>query len=276
MSASLELSPSLFAIFKSLVEERVGIHYSNGDVDVFAGKLSARARDAGFDSLLDYYYFLRYDPAAGDEADALIDALVVNETYFHREADQLHVFCDLVLRPQTAMLGPGQRLRVWCAASSTGEEPFTLAILLAERGLLDSVEIFASDVSLRALGRAREGLYGPRALRALPPSFRDRYVFVDGERATVAPFIRRAVAFGRVNLMDDEAVARLGSFDAVLCRNVLIYFSDATTIRVVKALTDVLRPGGHLLVGASESLLRLGTLLTCEERGGSFFYVKAS
>ncbi len=269
---SSALSPSLFAIFKGLVEERVGIHYGPGDVEVFASKLWARARDAGFDSLLDYYYFLKYDADAKGALEALIDALVVNETYFHREADQLHVLCDAVIRPLLAA-SRGRRARIWCAAASTGEEPYTLAILLDERGLLGDVEILASDVSTRALARAQEASYGPRALRALPDSFRGRYVVVDGERATVDARIREAVTFHRINLLDDEAIARLGTFDAVLCRNVLIYFSDETMVRVVHSLAGRLKPGGFLLVGASESLLRVGTLLSFEERGGCFFYV---
>src|SRR3954462_10757075 len=138
--ASLALSPQVFAILSALIEERIGIHYSLTDRDILAEKASTRAVEAGFDSLLDYYYFLRYDDDSARELDALIDALVVNETYFFREFDQLLVLVDEFLVPKVAA---GARPRLWSAASSSGEEPLTVAMLLAERGCLEKVEIVA-------------------------------------------------------------------------------------------------------------------------------------
>jgi chemotaxis protein methyltransferase CheR len=263
--AALPITPQLFAILSALIEERVGIHYTPDDAGLLADKLTPRALDRGFDSLLDYYYFLRYDENGVSELDALTDALVVNETYFFREVDQLNVLVDLLAA------APG-RVRVWCAASSTGEEPLTLAMLLDERGLLPRVDLVASDVSVRALSRARGGLYRGRSLRALAEPYRSRYFRPDGDMLRIDPRIQNAVDYRKVNLIDDAAVAKLGTFDAVLCRNVLIYFRDDRIRRVVGALTGRLEVGGHLLVGASESLLRFSTSLTCIERGGVFLY----
>jgi chemotaxis protein methyltransferase CheR len=269
------LSPSLFRILSRLVEERTGLHYAAGDQDIFSTKLLARAHEAGFDSPLDYYYFLRYDDRERREFDELVEALVVNETYFFREADALRFLCDDVLRPAVAK---GRRPRVWCAACSTGEEPLTLAMLLADKELLGHVEIVASDISRRALERATAGVYGPRSLRAVTGEARwfDVSPVDDGKRR-VRSEIRAAVKWHRVNLFDADAVAALGGhFDVILCRNVLIYFDEDTIRAVVARLAGSLRDGGLLLVGASESLMRFGTVLTCEERGGSFFYRKAS
>src|SRR5580658_10297816 len=164
MMREFTLSPSLFAILSGLVEERTGIHYERQDNAIFSSKLIARAVEAGFESPLDYYYYLRYDDLDRREFDALTDNLVVNETYFFREVAPLRILCDEVL---CAAIARGERPRVWCAASSTGEEPLTLAILLAERGLLESVEILASDISPKVLARAKEGVYGQRSLRAM-------------------------------------------------------------------------------------------------------------
>src|ERR1700759_1617009 len=129
---SLPLSPQVFAILSALIEERTGLHYDVADTELLAERISPRALERNFESLLDYYYFLRYDPAAESELACLVEALVVNETYFFRVVAE-------VLVPE--LLARGIQPRIWCAASSTGEEPLTLAMLLDERGLLERVKI---------------------------------------------------------------------------------------------------------------------------------------
>ncbi|WP_394828090.1 CheR family methyltransferase [Pendulispora albinea] len=265
------MSPQLFAILSRLVEERTGIHYDTGDREIFVSKATGRALTAGFESLLDYYYFLRYDAGSTAELDALIDALVVPETYFFREAHALRVAIETWIRPAVRR---GRGARIWSAACSTGEEPLTLAMLLDESGLLPSVEIVASDLSTRALAVARAGgPYGDRSLRALPPNVLGRWLELDGSGAVHArPELLRAIAWRRINLCEPPAIANLGSFDLLVCRNVLIYFADENIARIAVSLSSALRPEGRLLLGASESLMRFGTLLECEEQQGAFFY----
>jgi chemotaxis protein methyltransferase CheR len=147
-------------------------------------------------------------------------------------------------------------------------------MLLDAAGLLDAVTLVASDISGRALAHAREGLYFRRSLRALPPEAAGRWLLPVDKGMRVERRIARAVDFRRVNLVENAEVAALGQFDVVLCRNVLIYFSDATVERVVATLAGALRPNGRVIVGASESLLRFESGLVCEERGGAFFYRK--
>lgn len=270
--APLPLRPQVFAILSALIEERSGLHYDISDIDIIADKLSTRALEAGFDSLLDYYYYLRYDDASKAESNALLDALVVNETYFFRELDSLKRMVSDFIEP---LVASGKRPRVWCAACSTGEEPLTLAMLLADRGLLSKVEIVASDISSRVLARAQAGEFGLRSLRQLPPEGLDaRFLVVNGGRVRVREELTKAIQWLRVNLVEAEAVAALGAFDAIACRNVLIYFSDDTARRVLASLTGALLPSGVLFVGVSESLLRFGSSLVCEERGGVFLYRK--
>jgi chemotaxis protein methyltransferase CheR len=268
----LPLSPQVFAIISSLIEQHSGIHYAPRDIEMLADKLSRRATEREFDSLLDYYYYLRYDPAGPEELTSLIEALVVHETYFFRESDALRALVDCVLREP---LSQGRRMRVWSAACATGEEPLTLAMILDGEGLLDRVDLVASDISRRALERAREGTFGGRSLRAIPAAMRSRYTTEQpGGRVTVRADLLRRITWRHVNLVDRAAVAELGVFDAIICRNALIYFSDESVRRTVDVLSDALRPGGVVLVGASESLLRFG-IFECEERGGAFFYRKA-
>jgi chemotaxis protein methyltransferase CheR len=270
--ALLPLKPEVFKILRSLIEERIGLSYDDADRELIADKISARALEAGFDSLLDYYYFLRYDPASADELETLVDSLVVGETYFFRELSQLRSLVEEYIAPLVAR---GHTPKIWSAACASGEEPLTLAMLLADAGLLDRVRIVASDVSRRMLERARRGQFGHRALRDVPCGGLDqRFLSVDEGRVRVRRELLEAIEWRQVNLIDPEAVAAQGSFEAIVCRNVLIYFSEPTTARVVQSLRDRLTPGGVLVVGVSESLLRFGSGLACEERGGAFFYRK--
>jgi chemotaxis protein methyltransferase CheR len=272
--SELPLRPEVFAILSALIEERSGVHYAPDDRELLADRVSARAVEAGFESLLDYYYFLRYDDPGGAEFDTLLDALVVNETYFFREFDQLTTLVDELVAPAARA---GARPRVWSAACSTGEEPLTLAMLLAERGLLDRVDLVASDVSRRALAAARGGEFKPRALRqgAPEPLARRWLEGPPGGPYRAPPALVAAVDWRRINLADPAQVASVGPCDVIACRNVLIYFRDATVRRVVDSLASALKPGGALFVGVSESLLRLGVGLRCEERKGVFYYRKA-
>ncbi|HEX2656899.1 MAG TPA: CheR family methyltransferase, partial [Polyangia bacterium] len=260
--AGLSMSHQLFIILSALVRERAGLHFDETHLPIFAEKVAARATEAGFESLLDYYYFLRYDPGASFELDRLIDALVVNETYLLRELPPLEIAVE-ALRVKVAAGGP--RPRIWCAACATGDEPLTLAMLLAQHGLLDAVDLVASDISAAALERARCGRLGRRAIRGELPPFASRWVTTSERDVNVDARLVEAVTWRRINLVDDASVTALGSFDFIFCRNVLIYFSDETARRVVERLAARLVPGGALFVGISESLLRLGTSLRCEE-----------
>jgi chemotaxis protein methyltransferase CheR len=269
---ALALSAPVFAITSQLIEEATGLHYDIKDADLLAERLSRRAGELGFDSLLDYYYFLRYDAGGARELDALVDLLVVNETYFFREVEQLRALVHQLL---PKLLEERPLVRIWCAACSTGEEPFTLAMLLDEKSLLEHVEIQASDISNRALAVAENAVYAGRSLRALLTAERRRHFLEVGDGAVqVRDRLRPHVRWRRANLMKLPAGNEPAKFDVILCRNVLIYFRDETVVPVVGSLVERLAPGGYLLVGASESLLRYGTALGCEEHGGSFFYRK--
>jgi chemotaxis protein methyltransferase CheR len=269
---SLPLSSQVFAILSGLIEDRLGLFYAWSDAELLAERVSPRALELGFDSLLDYYYYLRYDAGAEAELVQLADALVVNETYFTREADQLKALAEQLI---PRLLLDRRKVRVWSAACSTGEEPLTLGGMLLEAGVLERVEIVATDISSRALAVARAGRYAGRSLRTVseaPPS----WLLIEGRFARVKQEVADAVTWQRLNLIDMAAVASLGRFDVIICRNVLIYFRDATIKTLTSVFESALNPGGYLLVGASESLLRFGGSLECEEHGGAFFYRKAT
>lgn len=268
------LTPEVFSILNGLVEEKAGLSCSLSEMEIFASKVCARLLEAGFESFLDYYYFLRYDEAGQEEIERLVEALTVHETYFFRELEPLQVLVESFVRPWIAR---GKRPRIWCAACSTGEEPLTLAMLLASAGLLDQVELLASDVSARVLARAQASDYGVRTLRRRSiPEFARPYMKVSAPKVSVAPELLRAIQWSRVNLVDPQSVASVGEVDFIICRNVLIYFREELVKKVAAQLSSVLNPGGALLVGVSESLLRHSAELSCEEHSGVFLYVKAA
>lgn len=265
------LSAPEFSIFTALVEERVGLAYTLADKPIFESKLVARIVEAGFDSPLDYYYFLRYDDPTGKELSALVQALVVHETFFFRELDALKAVVTHFIKPAVEA---GGRPRLWCAACSTGEEPLTIAMLLKSTGLLDRTEILASDVSEAALTRARSGKFSARSLRGKCPDFAEPYLTIGARGVTVAPELLAAVRFRQLNLLDATAVEGMGMLDLIICRNVLIYFRDSTARKVVNQLKAQLKDNAALLVGVSESLMRFETGLACEELGRVFIYRK--
>lgn len=274
LGGALELSTPVFAILSSLIEERIGLSYAAQDRDLLASKLASRMLEVGYDSPLDYYYYLRYDPASESEFQMLVNTLVVNETFFFREFAALDALVSQYAMPAG---NAARALRIWCAACSTGEEPLTLAMLLEQHGLLGKVELVATDISSAALARAREGHYSRRSLRQMPaPGLAAKWLEVTDNAIIVKPELRQAIRWQQLNLLDAAAIQSLGVFDFIICRNVLIYFRDSVAAEVVRVLESQLRPGGALLVGVSESLLRFTSSLICEEKAGVFVYRKAN
>jgi chemotaxis protein methyltransferase CheR len=259
--------------FADLIEETCGVHYRPDDRTILASKVEAHALSRGHANVRAYYERLRYHDPGGRELHALLEAILVHETYFFREVAPLVEVVDGHL---DAIIRKRGRARVWSAGCATGEEPLTLAMLLDDRGLLDKVQLIASDVSTTAIARAATGQYGSRALRdGHPRALADRYLQPSGNTVTVAPRIHASVAFETINLLDETNVRRLGVFDVILCRNVLMYFRENKVAEVVSRLARALEPEGVIAVGVAESLLRFGPSLVCEERGGSFFYRSA-
>jgi chemotaxis protein methyltransferase CheR len=271
-------APVLY-LLRGLVEERLGLHYGEGDLPMLGERVGARAHVAGMASLHDYYARLREDPdPGGPEWLALADHLAVGETYFFRETPPLEALIDAEILPRLQRGQPS--LRLWSAGCATGEEPLTVAMLLAERRCLDRVVVHATDVSPAALARARTGRYPANSLRlpALPECARRFISRLPDGALEVAPELRAQIRWQTLNLLDTAGVRALGVFDVILCRNVIIYFSERATRQLVSALTEALNPGGVLAVGVSESLHRFSAAgcppLSCEEHQGAFYYRK--
>jgi chemotaxis protein methyltransferase CheR len=274
-SQNLVLPEGAGALIQKLINERTGMVFDNGKRDLLIDKLSPLVIERGFTSYLDYYYLLKYDTAARDEWQNVMNALSVQETYFWREIDQVRALVQALV-PQWHTRNTGATLRIWSAACATGEEPLTIAMALNEAGWFErvSVEIVASDASSKAIERAQQGVYRGRAFRNLPASLRDRYFDRQGSEWRIRSDIHRRIKWSIANLMDEEQIAALAAADFIFCRNVFIYFSENAIRRAVRSFARYVRPPGYLFVGAAESLLRVSTDFTLTEVDDAFVYVR--
>jgi chemotaxis protein methyltransferase CheR len=224
---------------------------------------------------LDYYYLLKYDQAAQDDWNHVMDALAVQETYFWREIDAVHALVQVLL-PQWQATHAGETLRIWSAACATGEEPLTIAMALAEAGWFDRVpiEIYASDASHAAITSARRGIYRKRSFRSLSPALHETYFTEVAGGWQVAPDLHARVRWATANLAIPAQVATLARVPIIFCRNVFLYFSPAGIRRTVHTFGEHMVSPAHLFIGVSESLLRITDMFELREVGGAFVYVR--
>jgi chemotaxis protein methyltransferase CheR len=222
-----------------------------------------------------YARYLRFDARGPDELETAIDLLVPHETYFFREPLQLRSFEHEVVPRLLERNARTRALHLWSAGCSTGEEPYTLSMLLGTLPALEGweLDILGTDLSRKALTTARRAEYGPMALRATTAEQQQRYFEkLEGGRVRLLPKYRDVVRFGQLNLTDEGAVAALPRFEAIFCRNVLIYFDQATRRRVVECFFDRLVVGGYLLLGHSENLLQFSTRFELVQLEGDLVY----
>ncbi|TGD95133.1 CheR family methyltransferase [Methylobacterium nonmethylotrophicum] len=255
-----------------LLYRQTGIQVPGARRPFIERRVLERMRATGARTFADYLARLRAD---GDgEVQLFVNAFTVNETYFFREEHQLSCLTASLLREVTAGRRPGETIRIWSMPCATGEEPYSLAIWLLEHWPeVDAweIEIVGSDIDTRALAAAQAGRYGARALGRLPPALVARYFTPEdgpdgaaapagpnwGPRWRILPELRDSVRLSRRNLVDGAGMAQEGRFDVVFCRNVLIYFDDASRKRAAANLYAALRPGGFLCLGHTESMARI-------------------
>ncbi len=251
-----------FRLLRDLINEFCGIMLGNDTKFIVERRLHERLKSLGLSNYAQYYDYLRYHPDAQSELEKAVEILSTNETYFFREEYQLRAFSREVLpqlKEKAEAIGK-RRLAIWSAGCSTGEEVYTVAMILVDSGLFDGweVRIFGSDISRQVLHRARQATYSESSFRAMPRKY-DRYFIRTPSGRRVHPKIRSLCHFGHLNLLSHGRSAIVGSVDAIFCRNVLIYFDLASRRKVLETFYERLNPGGYLLLGHSESLLNAST-----------------
>lgn len=253
------LAEDEFRLLRELVHAHCGIFFRDESRCLLERRLLPRLEANGLHTFAEYHRFLRFDPCRAAELDEALDVLTTNETYFHREPLQLAAFAREIL-PDLARTGAAERrLRILSAGCSTGEEAYTLAVLVKDSRLFDGwdVEVVGCDISSRCIARARAGVYGEHAFRTPEAEPMRRWFHLRGGKWSIDEAIRRMVRFGRENLLDPRPLATLSRLDVVLCRNVMIYFDVAARKQLLRTFHEKLHEGGWLLVGHSESLLNL-------------------
>jgi chemotaxis protein methyltransferase CheR len=246
------LSRRDFSKIRSLVYQRAGIDLREGKETLVSARLGKKLRESGCRTYAEFLASVESDQT-GESLTALIDALTTNYTFFYREPGHFNLLRETIL----PKLASRERVELWCAAAATGEEPYTLAMLLLEaRGTSGSSRVLATDISTRALEKARLGVYPADRFDAVPKALLHKY-WLRGQGNSAGlyranPELARAVEFRRLNLIDP--FTHTAPFPVIFCRNVMIYFDSPTQQRVADRLCQWLEPGGHLFVGHSESL----------------------
>lgn len=262
----MKISDQEFNQLASYIKSHYGIHLKSGKKTLVCGRLNQLLTQKGFQNFTEYYDFLEKE---GDAQDALelVNRISTNHTFFMRESAHFEFLKSNVL-PWVKEVVKDKDLRIWCAASSSGEEPYTLAMILDDFFKSDQTwekTVLATDISTNALEKAKRGIYSKEALKDMPSTWQKKYFkSTEGSLVYISDPIKKAVLYRRFNLMEPQFPFKK-KFHVIFCRNVMIYFDQETKRHLVKKLYDSLHEGGYLFIGMSESLQGLNS---------SFEYVK--
>lgn len=250
------LTPQDLELLVQLFQGEAGLEFPRDTENVLQRKLQERLKILKIRYFSEYIRLLR-SPGGQRELEHALDEVTTHETYFFREEYQLRTFQQELLPQIRAMAEGRQRLTLWSAGCSTGEEAYTLAMLVNSSDFFNdwSIHILGSDISRRCIQIARRGVYGKSSFRTTIKGLEDRYFTKENGLFTIRQEIRDQCLFLHANLLDPERHIPLGRMEAIFCRNVLIYLSQEARQRVLQLLYDRLQPGGYLLLGHSESLL---------------------
>lgn len=272
------ISDADFEKFREFFYRKTGIQFDVSKRYFVDKRLIERMEVTGSESFRHYFVKLRFE-TDGIEMQELVNSMTVNETYFFRESYQFDCLVRHMLNEIADQRPKGSRIRIWSIPSSTGEEPFSIAIYLLERWprLNDyEVEILSSDIDTKVLESAQRGRYSPRSVANLPPDYLHRYFKkLNTQEWQLSQEIIDCVDFSRVNLSDTQDTRRFRDVDVIFCRNLLIYFDDLSRRLAAEAMYDALSPGGFVCLGHSESMSRISSLFKVRRFTDAMVYQKA-
>jgi chemotaxis protein methyltransferase CheR len=273
-----QLSDEEFRLIRDLIYNHCGLFFDHDSKYLLDRRLLARLAHHNLPGFREYYQFLKYDRKKDEEIADIMDILTTNETYFFRESFQLKAFTDEILPEVKALKQREKTLRIWSAGCSTGEEPYTIAMLILELESFKGwrVEIVGSDISQRVVQHARKGVYGKSSFRCTEERYLQRF-FAQAEGGyRICDEVRELVTISHMNLFDANRLALLGKMDVIFCRNVIIYFDLESKKRVIQSFYDMLRGGGYLLLGHSESLMNVSTAFALKHLKNDMVYQKTA
>ncbi len=275
--AEITISDEDFQKFREFFYRKTGILFEDSKRYFVDKRLIERIQATGHNNFRSYFTFMRFQ-ASGEELQALTNAMTVNETYFFREEYQFKCLVESMLPEIIQTKRPGSTIRIWSIPSSSGEEPYSIALYLTEYWpdiAHWDVELISSDIDTQILKKAREGRYSARSVQHLPAKLLQKHFrrLPDGDYQISEDF-RQSVEFTRVNLNDPADTRPYRGFDVIFCRNLLIYFDDLSRRQAAEVFFDALNPGGFICLGHSESMSRITSVFKVRKFPEAIVYQK--
>ncbi len=275
--AAITITDDDFQKFREYFYRKTGINFEPTKRYFVDKRLVERIEATGNSDFRSYFVMLRFQ-ASGDEVQQLTNLMTVNETYFLREEYQFQCLVNSILPELVKRKTDSGPIRIWCIPSSSGEEPYTIALYLMERwaGIAKwDVEIISSDIDTGILHKARVGRYSTRSVQHVPAAWLSKYFVRHGDEYQMCEDLRQAVEFTRVNLAEPADTRPYRNFDVIFCRNLLIYFDDVSRKSAAETFYDALKPGGFICLGHSESMSRISSLYKVRKFPEAIVYQKS-
>jgi chemotaxis protein methyltransferase CheR len=278
LSTGMKMSDGTFKLIREFIYQQTGIYFQDNKKYLLEGRLGKRLQVLTLGTFEEYLQLIKYGTRRNEELKFFYDAITINETFFFRNESQFEAFEKTLVPAIVASKSGRHRLRVWSAASSSGEEAHTIAMIYLERlrpkyPMLE-LEVIGTDINSTVLDTARKGVYRDYSVRNMPKMYLDKYFKAEDGRFAVRDDVRRLVRFEHMNLYDQIRMRQMGSFDIIFCCNVLIYFDGPSKIQVVSNLYDALNRGGFLFIGYAESLHGISTAFKLENFPKTVAYKK--
>lgn len=271
---TMSLSNETFVKIRDYIYEKSGIYINDNKKYLIENRLGRILIEHKLQSF-DEYFGMISASGNGHHLSRLFDSITTNETYFFREAQHLTILADELIPRLIRGRKIKQPVRIWSAACSTGEEPYTISMMLMERRIMPSqCEIIASDLCDGALASAKRAVYSSYSMRNVPANYLKRYFTPDDSSYALKPEIKQTVTFKKINLIDSGQVLLARKMDIILCRNVLIYFDNQAKHKVISMLYDNLNKGGFLFLGSTESLHSITKAFKSQVADSVIYYEK--
>ncbi|MBU1002619.1 MAG: protein-glutamate O-methyltransferase CheR [Proteobacteria bacterium] len=278
---TVKITDKEFDDLRKFIYDKTGIDIPIRRRYLLENRLGTRLTELNLSSFAEYHNFLMRDPGRTSEMEKLCEKITTNETSFFRDIKQLNVFrSDILPEMLKVQEEAGKKeLNIWCAGCSSGEEPYTLAIMILEqlgmKVISWRIKISAYDLSPAMLAKCRKGVYGEYAFKTTPKGMILKYFEKQPDGTyKVRPKVQKLVSFAPINLSDRMALKRVPKSQIVFCRNVIIYFDEAMKKQVLEGFYDNLLPGGYLFLGHSESIHKLSTAYKPILKPGGICYRK--
>ncbi len=272
------LSKENFVKLGEFIYRKSGIYLEQDKhFDKLAKYIDKRAKELGFDNFRKYFFKLRFEDKDGLEFQELMNAITVNETYFFREKDQFEVLVNKILPELHSKMPPSKPLRILSSPCSTGEEPYSMILHIVEEGVVveeRDIEVVGIDIDSTVIKKAQAARYSDRSIHAIPKTILNKWFVKKSLGYELGEELQGSVDFQVANIFDKAQMRKLGKFDVIFSRNMLIYFDDASRKEVAMTFYDMLNPGGYVLLGHAEYMSRIVSVFKAKKVDNTLIYQK--